>query len=325
MDYEKILGSTYKWVLAKGAAWFVLFFIISIAIFILVPILARQGIFFDEQSIPVVNVLYFFNTVILFIGFFALIEFVLKINGFSVQKVTLGKIIDSIFLMVLMAWYIFIWNIHKPHRLVQILSLFVSIFALFSIAYYSNLLVELSMIIFGAIYVAFVIKNFIRFSFSYFIFYDRKLTMKHALLESWKITENRVIDLFKVYIFGGGVILVIGLVIVFIIGSITSVFIYSSFIPPVVYRIAMLVGMLFASSPMLIATQACIVEAYAQINVKNEIKKSVENILVKRTLSSKNKVIQKNKKIKKTTTKKTVSKKTMKKNKNSSKNKFKKK
>jgi hypothetical protein len=325
MDYEKVLGSTYKWVLTKGAAWFVLFFIISISIFILVPILARQGIFFDEPSIPVVNLLYFFNTVVLFVGFFALIEFVLKTNGFSVQKVTPGKLVDSVFLMVLMAWYIFVWNLHKPHRLVQILSLFVSIFALFSIAYYSNLLVELSVIIFGIIYFAFVIKNFIRFSFSYFIFYDRKLTMKHALLESWKITENRVFDLFKIYIFAGGVILVMGLVIVFIIGSITSVFIYSSFIPPVVYKISMLVGLLFASSPMLIASQSCIVEAYAQVNVKNEIKKSVESILVKRTLSSKNKVIQKNKKAKRTMNKKSVNKKTMKKNKNSLKKKTKKK
>ena len=76
MDNGKIIESTYKWIQVKGAVWFTVFFLITISIAVLVPMMVRQGIFFDEPSLPVVNVLYAFNLLVLFVGFFSLIEFI---------------------------------------------------------------------------------------------------------------------------------------------------------------------------------------------------------------------------------------------------------
>ena len=313
MDYGKIVESTYKWVSAKGAIWFAIFFLITLSIMTLIPLMIKQGIFFDEPSLPVVNVLYAFNAFVLFIGFFALVEFILKFNGFSTQKVTPGKLLDSAFLAVLYVWYTFIWNIHRPHRLIQLLSLFVCTLALFSLAFYNSSIVAFAVIIFGLLYLGFVVSNCVRLSFSYYIFYSRKLSIKHALLESWKMTEGRTTELLTAYVIGGVVVIVLGSVIVFIVGSVVSLILGSSFIPPVTYKLAILIGSLFASAFMLIGEQSFITEAYAQANIKHEIKQGVKRILTKRTLVSDHKHKLAKKKTTKKALKKVVKKKVVKK------------
>ncbi len=291
MDYEKVLDSTYKWVSFKGAIWFVVFFLITLSILSVVPLMIRQGIFFDEPSLPVVQVLYAFNVFVLFVGFFSLVEYILKANNFKTQKVTPGLLLDSLFILILTAWYILIWNVKREHRIIQLLVLFVYVLSLFSLPYISGTLfggiAAIASLLFGLAYLIFAIHNCIRLSFGYYILYNRNLSIKHALLESWKITEGRVFEILGAFVVGEVAVLVYGAVIVFIVASIVSIIIAPNFIPPVVYKLAMIIGSLIAAAPMLIAEQAFIAEAYSQVELKHAIKKKVNQILVRRTLAKK--------------------------------------
>ena len=287
MDYGKVLESAYKWTGFKGVAWFAVFFLITVSITVIIPLMLRQGIFFDEPSIPVVQVLYAFNAVVLFVGSVALIEFILKANNFKTQKVTPGKLLDTVFLLVLQVWYIFFWNLHKPYRLIQLLSLFVYTLALFSLTIYNNFFVALGASIFGLAYLIFLIHNCVRLSFSYFIFYNRPLNIKHSLHESWKITEGRVVEILFAFIVGELVIIAYGGVIIAIVAAIASAVLAPSLIPPVAYKVAMLVGALVAAGPMIVGEQFFIAEVYSQVELKHAIKKKVGRILARRTLKKK--------------------------------------
>ena len=315
MDYEKVLDSTYKWVSFKGAVWYAVFFLITLSILSVVPLMIRQGIFFDEPSLPVVQVLYAFNIFVLFVGFFSLVEYILKANNFKTQKVTPGLLLDSLFILILTAWYILIWNVKREHRIIQLLVLFVYVLSLFSLPYISGTLfggvAAIASLLFGLVYLIFAIHNCIRLSFGYYILYNRKLSIKHALLESWKITEGRVFEILGAFVVGEVAVLVYGAVIVFIVASLVSVIIAPNFIPPVVYKLAMLIGGLIAAAPMLIAEQAFIAEAYSQVELKHAIKKNVNKILVRRTLAKK--TAKSAKKVKKAAKKKAVKKKAAKK------------
>jgi hypothetical protein len=323
MDYNKILDSTYKWVSFEGVVWYVVFFLITVSILSVVPMMLRQGIFFDEPSLPVVQVLYAFNILVLFVGFFSLVEYILKANNFKTIKVTPEKLLDSLFLIILSLWYIFVWNIKREHRIIQLLVLFVYSFSLFSLFYFSGTFVELGVIVasivFGIIYLGFVIQNCIRLSFGYFIFYNRDMKIKDSLLESWKITEGKVFGILWAFIIGEVAVLVYGTIIIFIVASLVGAIISPNFIQPVTYKIAMIVGGLIAAAPVLIAEQAFIAETYSQVELKHAIKNKVNKILVRRTLKTKpvkpakSKKAAKKKPVKKVVKKKTTKKKAVKK------------
>jgi hypothetical protein len=287
MDYNKLIESTYAWVSFKGAFWFIIFFLISCSIIIFTPLMVNQGLFFNEASISVVNVLYFFNLIVFFVAFFSLIEFVLDSNGFNTQKISIEKLLDSFFLLILFLWYVFIWNIHRPHRILQIISLFVSTFAFFSLTYYNNSIIAFAAIIFGLLYLEMVIVSCVKLSFGHLIFYIKKVSIKEALLDSWKISENRVGKMFTSYIVGGVTIIIFASIIIFVGGFFIDLLIGPSFIPPVSYKLSMFIASVFALAPIIIAKQALITEVYSQIKLKSEINRGVARILTKRILLNK--------------------------------------
>ena len=315
MDYDQIINSTYSWFSLKKVIWFLIFFWLAIPFLFVIP-WAIEKQYFSENMNWAIFILYFFVYVAILIGFVSLTCACLGHRKLKYNPPTNRRFIDTILLVFLELWYIFIWNIHKSHRFTQLLLLLGLPLLYFYYLFNPTAVILGSLILFSTAYLLFVIHNSIRLFFTVTIFYNKNLTKKETINEAWGLTKGRFILSFFSIILVLGVVFVMFAVIALVLGAISNILLLSRFTPNVAYELAQSIAIVFAFGPALISYYFGVIEVYSQLEREQVSTNRVKRILARRVLKPKtvkkkvaNKKTTKKKVKKKATKKKTVKKK----------------
>lgn len=314
MNYTTIINSTYNWMSLEKLLWFLLFFWISLPVFLLVPVGIEQNVF-ESSKLWVVSFLYSLIYFALIIAFLTLTQHCLRKKNYDAKELSLTKVVNGIILVFVQFWYVLVWNIHKKYRFSQLLILFGIPLLWFYLLNLSNWFIELSFFIFVLGYFLIIIYNYIRVSFSLTYFFSNDCTVQEAIKESWHMTHNKFLKVLFAYL----VILVsvgaLFITFVLVIGAIISLILLNYFIPSIAYNIAGFIAMLIAFAPTLIAYYFAYFELYDQLVLHKKSTSRIKRILVKRVFDKRQPVkeikrkFQKNKLVKKKIVKKKVIKK----------------
>jgi len=309
MDYDRIINFTYNWVSLKKVLWFLIFFWLSIPIIFVVP-WALEKQFFDESVSWIVYILYAIIYVGIIVGFISLTCACLGHKKLKYQKPTRSRFFDTILLVFLELWYIFVWNIHKSHRFTQLLLIIGTPLLYFYYLFNPTIIILGALIIFMLLYLAAVIHNSVRLFFTVTIFYNKGLSKNEAIKECWELTHNKFVVTFFSILLVVGVVFVMFAVITIVLEAIAYIILISRFNPGVAYDLAQTIAVLFALGPATISYYFGVIEIYSQMEKERDSSSRIKRILARKVLLPKTQL----KKVAKKTKKK-VSKKPVKKNK----------
>lgn len=309
MDYDKIINSAYDWISLDKLIWFLFFFWLSLPVFLLVPIGIEKG-FFYSGLFWLVDILYYIMYFAILLALMLLTTGCLNKKNFKTHAISISKFGDTIFLVFLELWYVFVWNIHKSYRFTQLLLLI----GLPLLAFY-NLTVVSPIIIFAfwvfiISYGFIVLYNAMRLSFSISIFYSEEISIKNAIKKSWHLTHKKFLKIFAGYIFAISSALVLFVVLSSILSLISSLFLLQQYTWAIAYKLSLLIGTLLAAPPALLSYYFSFAEIFYQINNYHKSNTIIKNILSRKVLSKKP---SKKKKVKTKSKKKKVKKKLIKK------------
>ncbi len=314
MDYDAIINSTYKWISIKKVIWFLIFFWLAFPVIFLVPSMLQMN-FFSVWIVTAVALLYDVMSIALIVSFLVLITACLEKKNLRTKKVSLTRFIDTIFVVIIKLWYVFVWSMHKSYRYTQLLLL-VGTALLSYYFYYSfgqkDILLAL-LLIFAAGYLITVIYNSVKLCFSVIVFYNKDVSVKGAVKESWHLTHRKFWQILLGLIFSAGTLLVLFIVVCLVLGSILNIILLLYFIPPVAYAISSKAVMLFALAPVLVGFCYSVIEIYSQLEKHRASTRTIKHFLARKVLS-KGKVVKRKsvsvaKKKKKVVKKKRVAKK----------------
>lgn len=295
MNYDAIITSTYKWLSLNKLIWFLLFFWISVPVFLFLPVLLNLN-FFAENKLWLVNFLYFVIYFSLIVSFFILTYYCLKKHNHDAKEISITKFFDGVLLIFVQLWYIFVWNIHKSYRTTQLLLLFGLPLLFFYSTYLMNWFVDYAIIIFLFSYFALVIYNWTRTSFSITYFLSHDCSIKDAVKESWHMTHNKFIKIIFAYFVIFVSIFVLFIVYTLLIGAILNLFLLNYFLPKIASELSFIIAGLISVAPVLISYYFAYFELYNQLTLQNLTSKRIKNILARKVLSKEKKVIKKQKK-----------------------------
>jgi hypothetical protein len=312
MDFDNLINSVYDWVSFGKIIWFLLFFWISMPVLFFIPMAVELGLFYAALD-WVVSLMYILMYVSVLLAFMVLTTTCLSQKKFPSARVTFNKALDTIFLVFLEFWYIFVWNMHKAYRFTQLLLL-VGIALLYY--YYTtsfSLTIELAYWIFVILYLLVVVYNCVRLSFSISIFYSKNCSIKEAVKESWRLTHKRFLEVLISLIIIFATVFVIFVIVSVVLGILANIVLVFFTTYALAYQLAVSFATLFALAPAIIGYHLGFAELYAQLDKKHSSEKRIKRVLARRTTVKKipnktNKTIKK-KEAKKSTKKKTKSKK----------------
>jgi hypothetical protein len=321
MDYDCIISATYNWFSLEKLAWFLVFFWLSFFALVFVPVAVGIG-WYSQEVLWIVNGLIGIMYIALILALIVLTCHTLGHNSFSVEKLSLGKFIDTIFLIILELWYILVWNIHKAYRVTQLLLLFgIPLLYVYSLSVQS-MFISAALIFFLICYVAIVIYNSIRLLFSVTVFYNHNFTIKKTIKESWHLTHKKFWKILIGLIFALAALFVLFIVISIILGAILHIILLNYFTNPIAYKIAVNFAQIFALAPVVVGYYFAVIEIYSQIRKEAHSSRRIKRILAKRVVAPK---IKAKKKVVKKKVKKKLKKKAKKVSKRKTKTKVKKK
>lgn len=285
MNYDAIINSTYNWFSLQKLVWFLAFFWISIPLFVFFYYGLEMGLFVKER-IWFVNSLYFIIYFALFVGFFVLTYHCLKKKNLDAKDISITKFFDGILLVLMQLWHIFVWNIHKPYRITQLLILFGLPLLWFYSSYLNNWFVNYSLFLFGLFYFVFVLYNWIRTSFSLTYFLSHDCSIKYAINESWKMTHKKFLKTLFAYfiIFASISVLFIAGILIF--GAVVSLLLLNYFVPSIANNLALLVAFFVVIAPILISYYFAYIELYSQLFIQNKTSIKIKNLLADRILNN---------------------------------------
>jgi len=290
MDYDKIIGATYTWFSLKKLAWFLIFFWLSFFALVFVPVAIQIG-WYVQDVIWVVNTLIGVMYLALILALIVLTCHTLEHKSLNVQKLSVGKVIDTIFLVIVELWFIFVWNIHKAYRTTQLLLLFGIPLLYFYTITGQSVFISISLIVFLVCYLALIIYNSIRLLFSVTVFYNHDFTIKQTIKESWHLTHKKFWKIIFGLIFSFAALFVLFAVISMILGAIVHLILLNYFTNVLAYKIAVNFATIFALAPVVVGYYFSIIEIYAQIK-----KEAHSSRRIKRLLATKIKDLRTNKK-----------------------------
>lgn len=280
MDYDAIIHSTFNWLMIPKVFWVLAFFWLVLSVFVVGSLVFSNTLSLGISLVTLL-LLYCLAYCLLIFGLFFLTCFVLKskhciLNNFSVEK-----FLDSIFLIFSELFFIFVWNKNKKNRFVQILLLLGFVLLRIYLFKFQSLFIVLALIIFGLLYIGFVIYNTIRLSFSLTIFYHTQTSIKKAINESWRLTHNKFLNIFCAYLFS-----FMSASVIFLIASILFYFIVffvslGFFTIALSQKIAFSFSVLFALPPALISYYFGFIELYFQLIEQNDSDSRIKQILAK--------------------------------------------
>jgi hypothetical protein len=305
MDYNSIINSTYNWLSLEKLIWFLVFFWISLPVFLLVPVGIEKGIF-ATNKLWFVAVLYSLIYFALIVACITLTHHCLKKKNFDAKELSITKILNAIILVFVQFWYVLVWNIHKKYRFSQLLLLFGIPLLWFYLTNLSNWFIELAFFSFLLAYFLIIIYNYIRVSFSLTYFFSNDCAVREAIKESWHMTHNKFLKVLFSYLI---ILVSVGalfITYVLIFGAIISLILLNYFIPPLAYNIASFVAMLIAFAPTLISYYFAYFELYSQLMSHNKSNSAIKRMLTKRVFGKKEPVKEIKRKLKKSAKKKLV-------------------
>ncbi|MEK6958470.1 MAG: glycerophosphoryl diester phosphodiesterase membrane domain-containing protein [archaeon] len=285
MNYDKIINSVYDWINLEEVYWFLTFFWLSLPVLAVIPqALAKD--FFTPDFLWVVYTLYDIMYVAVILGLVALTQNCLIKRKLHAQKITLLKALDTLFLVLLEFWHIFVWNMNRRLRVIQILLLMA-----FPLLYYywtfdDSLLISSLLSFFVWAYVTVVSYNAVRYCFSIMCFYHDCNTIQDAVKRSWELTHHRFVEVITGVVLSLGAAFVLFAVVSVVLGALANVVLLYFFNPPLAYSIASNSAMLFALAPALIGYHYAITMMYHQLLDEKDSDKKIKKYLAKKVLFS---------------------------------------
>jgi len=303
MDYDKIISATYNWLSLEKLMGFLVFFWLSFFVLVFVPLAFRIN-WFTQNYLWVTNCLIVIIYLVLLLVLMVLTTHTLKHNKFDVGDISLTRIIDTIFLVFLELWYIFVWNLHKAYRMTQLLLLFgLPLLLVYSLAV-KSWFIDWALIIFTIGYGIIIVYNSIRLIFSVMLFYHKDLTIKKAIKEAWHLTHKKFWKVLLGFVLTLAALFVVFAVITMVLGAIVHLILLNFFTNPIAYELATSFSSILALAPVLIGYYFAMTEMYSQLVVEDHSSRRIKRILAKRVISPRKKKMVKRKVVKKKSTKK---------------------
>ena len=314
MNYDKIINATYDWLSLEKATWFLLFFWLSLPVLFLVPIAIESGAFYYKVNF-IVEIIYSIMYLAVLLGFMLLTCSCLAKKKFKVKDVSVTRFFDTIFIVFIEFWHVFIWNLHKSYRFTQLLLVAGIPLLMFYSSIVESLFIEVALNLFLICYLFIVIYNIVRLSFSITIFYNKDVSLIKAVEESWSLTHNKFWQTLFSYVSNISTVFVIFIIVSVILGALSNLMLANYFTLALSYKISLTFASFFALAPALIGYHFGFIETYAQLNKDHVTHKRIKRLLAKKVLHSSKKKFIKKKIVKtaKKTTKKKVAKKVKKK------------
>jgi hypothetical protein len=310
MDFDKLIASVYDWISFDKAVWFMLFFWISLPVLFLVPVAIEVGFFYSGMHWAI-ELMYVLMYVVVLLAFMVLTSNCLSHKKFSSTTVNLNKFLDTLFLVFLEFWHVFVWNVHRAYRFTQLLLL-VGIPLLYY--YYTtsfSAIIEIAYWVFVIAYLAVVIYNAVRLCFSVSIFYSgggSALKIRDVVKKSWHLTHKRFWEVLFSLIVIFATVFVLFVVISVVLGIIANFILVMFTTAALAYKLSVAFATFFAIAPSIVGYHLGFAELYAQLNKKHESNNRIKNVLAKRAIGKVKEKVKK--KVKKKSTKKKSKKKT---------------
>ena len=286
MNYDEIISSAFAWISLKKVAWFLVFFWLSFAVLFLVP-QAIQKQAFSSIGVTFVYSLYTIMYICALIGLISLVQACLGEKRFSAQKMSITRVIDTIFLVFVEMWFVWVWNLNKRLRVPQILLLIGASFLYWYWLFDSAVIPSIILALFVWAYVSLVVYNWVRICFSMLCFYSKEQSIVGAAKDSWALTHNRFVETISATILSIGTALVLFAIAVVVLGAIANLVLLLFFTAPIAYGLAMSAATLFALAPALLAYQYAMTNVYAQLRRESQSSATIRKLLAKKVLSKK--------------------------------------
>ncbi len=326
MDYDKIISKTYEWISTDKIVWFLVFFWLSFPVLFFFPGTINASSF-SESVYWIIILLYDIMYLAVLLGLMLLTTHCLQKTNFKSKDVSVTVYIDTVFLVFVELWHIFVWNLHKAYRFTQLLLLIGSVLLLYYSMYIESMFIDVALIIFLIGYAIIIAYNAVRISFSIPIFYSKNISVKNAVKASWHLTHKRFWKTLVGYVFAVGSVIVLFIIVSIILGGLSNLVLLYYMNAAAAYKIAVSIATLFALAPALLGYYFGSIELFSQLEREHETGTRIKRVLARRVIHSDHKhmaksalvkkvtKVSKKKAIKKKITKKKVSKKTKRKKK----------
>ena len=285
MDYDKVIRAAYNWFSLKDVAWFLVFFWIAMPILVFLPSLIEKQ-FYGALATPLVSVLYIVIYLSVIVGFIALLQNCLQHKNLAAKRLSPRRFVRTVALVFVELFYIFVWNLHRPYRVPQLLLIIGSGILYIYSRTQPTLFIVSALILFLLVYLVIVIYNSIRISFSMLVFYNKDIpSLKDVVKESWALTHRKFPKVFFALLFSVICLAVIFVIIAVILGGLSYLVLLNYLIPPLAYKFSMSVGMLFALAPVLLGYYYAVIEIYSQLEKEHASSKHIKHYLSRRVLA----------------------------------------
>lgn len=287
MDYDRIVESSLNFFSLKKFVWFLVLFWLAFPVLVFVP-WAFEKNYFPFTLEPLILLMFNLMYVVLFIGFISLLQHCFNSKKLPFTEINYKNIFYTIPLIFLEFWHIFVWNLHKPFRLTQILLIFGSVLLYFYNLFFPTPLISSAFTIFILFYTILIIHNFIRLIFTVPLFFINGEKFSLIPKKSWALTHKKFNEVFISLVLICGVLLLI-FIIVSTIFSFFSFFILNLiFLPRIASELALRSGVLFAFAPILLAYYSSFTELFDQLLKEQNSSNKIKFILSKKVLSNNN-------------------------------------
>jgi len=288
VNYRSLIGSAFAWISLDKAFWYLIFFWISLPFLVLLPQIFQLGVY-SKQTLPIAFALYdiLYATVIL--GVIVLIQFCLNEKKVHTSKITVLKIVDTVFLVFVELFYAFVWNIHSSFRIIQLLLIVASVLVYYYYLVMQNeLLFLIAWLCLGAYFIL-VIYNAVRILFSTTIFCFEDMDLKSTVKASWALTHNRFYHVFTSLIFILALSFLLFSFLTIVLGTISTLVLSYFFIDSVSMSLGFRVAVVFALGPALIAYHSAFTDLFLQLKSHKASSENIRRILARKVLSHKKK------------------------------------
>ncbi len=287
MDYDRIVDASYNFFSIKKFVWFLVFFWLAFPVLVFVPWSLEENYFLSSLE-PIVLLLFVVMYVCVFFGLIFLLQHAFFTKKIQFNSLNIKKSLLVVPLVFVELFYVFVFNLNKSLRLIQILLL-LGIPLLF---YYNSVLfnsfISSALFTFLSLYFLLIIYNFTRLIFTIPLYFVNNQTIFQAPKSSWSLTHKKFNNIFIALILILGVLFVIFLIFYFIFYFI-SYFVLSFFVlPKIALELSMFSSLIFALAPVLVAYYSCFSELFSQLLKEQNSSNAIKSILAEKILSKRN-------------------------------------
>jgi len=285
MNYDSVIDATHNWISAKRVFWFIIFFCLSLPVLVMVPwVIEEQWVY--APLIPLVYLLFDLMYLCLIVGLLALTQWCLKQKNFSFQEISIGRIVDTVFLVLVEMWFVLVWNLHRAYRFTQLLLLIGIPLLYYYSLYNATGFIQWALALFIVLYAAMVFYNAIRVCFSVIIFYNKDVSIVEAVKDSWALTHRRFWHTLLGLLLSIAALFVLFAFIMIVLGALTNLVLLAFFTAPIAYSVTIKAVFPFALAPAVIGYYFAVIEIYAQLSKERSSGTKIRHALARRAIAA---------------------------------------